>query len=185
LIYCIKRRICYEKTFIKLFITAFVFTSLAGCSKNKEVKVTDTSKKTVEKTVKVSNNNVEGKEENKTESVANNENDSKRKVKILIKHIVMWKLKDFSEGKNKLENAQIIKRDLEALKDKIRELKYIEVGININESEQAYDVVLYSEFNSIKDLNTYQNHEEHLKVAGFIRKVVDARIVTDYETNIK
>ncbi|NLZ47550.1 MAG: Dabb family protein [Clostridiales bacterium] len=103
----------------------------------------------------------------------------------MIKHIVMWKLKDFSEGKNKLENAQIIKRDLEALKDKIRELKYIEVGININESEQAYDVVLYSEFNSIKDLNTYQNHEEHLKVAGFIRKVVDARIVTDYETNIK
>ena len=89
----------------------------------------------------------------------------------MIKHIVMWKLKEFAEGKNKLENAQIIKRDLEALQDKIKEIRHIEVGININESEQAYDVVLYSEFNSIEDLNIYQNHQEHLRVAEFVGKV--------------
>jgi hypothetical protein len=102
----------------------------------------------------------------------------------LIKHIVMWKLKEFAEGKNKLENAQIIKRDLEALQDKIKEIRHIEVGININESEQAYDVVLYSEFNSIEDLNIYQNHQEHLRVAEFVGKVREARVVTDYETSI-
>ncbi|HCW03966.1 MAG TPA: stress responsive protein [Clostridium sp.] len=102
----------------------------------------------------------------------------------MIKHIVMWKLKEFAEGKNKLENAQIIKRDLEALQDKIKEIRHIEVGININESEQAYDVVLYSEFNSIEDLNIYQNHQEHLRVAEFVGKVREARVVTDYETSI-
>jgi hypothetical protein len=96
----------------------------------------------------------------------------------------MWKLKEFAEGKNKLENAQIIKRDLEALQDKIKEIRHIEVGININESEQAYDVVLYSEFNSIEDLNIYQNHQEHLRVAEFVGKVREARVVTDYETSI-
>ncbi len=101
----------------------------------------------------------------------------------LIKHIVMWKLKEFAEGKSKLENAQIIKSDLEALKDKIEQIKYIEVGININESEQAYDVVLYSEFNSMEDLNTYQNHPEHVKVAEFVGKVREARVVTDYDTS--
>jgi hypothetical protein len=105
-------------------------------------------------------------------------------VIVLIKHIVMWKLKEFAEGKNKLENAQIIKRDLEALQDKIKEIRHIEVGININESEQAYDVVLYSEFNSIEDLNIYQNHQEHLRVAEFVGKVREARVVTDYETSI-
>jgi len=95
----------------------------------------------------------------------------------------MWKLKEFAEGKSKLENAQIIKSDLEALKDKIEQIKYIEVGININESEQAYDVVLYSEFNSMEDLNTYQNHPEHVKVAEFVGKVREARVVTDYDTS--
>jgi len=104
-------------------------------------------------------------------------------VNDLIKHIVMWKLKEFAEGKSKLENAQIIKSDLEALKDKIEQIKYIEVGININESEQAYDVVLYSEFNSMEDLNTYQNHPEHVKVAEFVGKVREARVVTDYDTS--
>jgi hypothetical protein len=73
---------------------------------------------------------------------------------------------------------------LEALQDKIKEIRHIEVGININESEQAYDVVLYSEFNSIEDLNIYQNHQEHLRVAEFVGKVREARVVTDYETSI-
>ena len=32
----------------------------------------------------------------------------------MIKHIVMWKLQEFAEGRNKLENAKIIKEKLEA-----------------------------------------------------------------------
>lgn len=101
----------------------------------------------------------------------------------MIKHIVMWKLKDFAEGKSKLESAQMIKRDLENLKNKIEEIKFIEVGININDSDQAYDVVLYSEFDSMEALNTYQNHPEHIKVAEFVGKVREARIVADYDTS--
>lgn len=64
----------------------------------------------------------------------------------MIKHIVMWRLKEFAEGKSKLENANIIKINLEDLKHRIDEVKLIEVGVNINNSQQAYDVVLYSEF---------------------------------------
>lgn len=100
----------------------------------------------------------------------------------MIKHIVMWKLKEFAEEKDKLENAKTIKRDLENLQNKINQIRYIEVGININESEQAYDVILYSEFNSIEDLDTYQNHPDHVRISEFISKVRDTRVVTDYET---
>lgn len=99
----------------------------------------------------------------------------------MIKHIVMWKLKESAEGNSKLENAKIIKNGLEDLQGKIDALKFIEVGININESAQAYDLVLYSEFNSQKDLDTYQNHPQHLKVAEFIGKVKAERIVADYQ----
>lgn len=99
----------------------------------------------------------------------------------MIKHIVAWKLKNEAEGNNKDKNAKIIKERLESLKDVIKEIKKIEVGININTSNMAYDVVLYSEFESIEDLERYQKHPEHISVAEFVGKVKEDRIVVDYE----
>jgi hypothetical protein len=99
----------------------------------------------------------------------------------LIKHIVMWKLKDFAEGQTKSENLSIIKTRLEALKDKIEQIRFLEVGINLNQSEQAYDAVLCSEFSSLEDLNIYKNHPEHVKISQFVSKVREARVVVDYE----
>jgi len=99
----------------------------------------------------------------------------------LIKHIVMWKLKESAEGADKTENALKIKYGLEALKGKVETVKTIEVGININTTEAAYDVVLYSEFDCPEDLGAYQKHPEHVKVANFISKVRELRTVVDYE----
>ena len=89
----------------------------------------------------------------------------------MIRHIVVWKLKEFGEGKSKAENADIIKRDLENLINEISQIKAIEVGINFNKSAQASDIILNSEFETEEDLNIYQNHPAHLKVAGYIVKV--------------
>lgn len=99
----------------------------------------------------------------------------------MIKHIVMWKLKEVAEGNEKLENAKIIKAGLEALKNEISEIKFIEVGININETEKESDVVLVSEFESMEELDIYQNNEKHKEVATFIKKVVEKRVAVDYE----
>ena len=55
----------------------------------------------------------------------------------MVKHIVMWKLKEEAEGKTKKENAEIIKSSLESLKNKISEIVEIEVGINWNDSDAA------------------------------------------------
>lgn len=99
----------------------------------------------------------------------------------MIKHIVMWKLKDNAEGKDKLENARIIKEELEALTKDIKEIVNIEVGINIVEDAGAYDLVLYSEFANQDDLNIYQKHPAHVKVAEYIGKVRESRVVVDYE----
>lgn len=99
----------------------------------------------------------------------------------MIKHIVMWKLKDNAEGKSKLENAKFIKEGLEALKADIKEILSIEAGINIVEDPGAYDLVLYSVFESKEDLNIYQKHPQHVKIAEYIGKVREARVVVDYE----
>lgn len=95
----------------------------------------------------------------------------------MIKHIVMWKLKE----ENKMDSAQKIKKDLEALKGVIKGLNEIEVGIDFNKSDAAYDVVLYSTFDTKEDLNAYQIHPEHKKVGAFVAQVKVERIVVDYE----
>ena len=100
----------------------------------------------------------------------------------MIKHIVMWKLKDFAEGAKKNENAQSIKVQLEGLKNKIKEVRSMEVGININDSADSYDIALYSEFASLEDLKKYQHHPEHVKVADFIINLRLDRRVVDYQT---
>lgn len=100
----------------------------------------------------------------------------------MVKHIICFKLKDFAEGNPKSVNAKLVTGTLLSLKDKIKEIKYIEVGINAPKASQDnFDMVLYSEFNSFADLEIYQKHPEHVKAADFIKKVRDTRACVDYE----
>lgn len=99
----------------------------------------------------------------------------------MVKHIVMWKLKETAEGASKAENLKTAQAQLEALITKIPELKSLEVGIDFNRSAAAYDIVLVTAFESREALEAYQNHPEHRKVADFIGKIRQDRVVVDYE----
>ncbi|OCL26642.1 stress responsive protein [Orenia metallireducens] len=99
----------------------------------------------------------------------------------MIKHIVMWKMREEAEGANKKANIEKMKSMLEALEDKIEEIQAFEVGVNYNDSEAAYDLLLYSEFEDKDALARYQVHPDHVKVAEFVRKVAKDRAVVDYE----
>ncbi len=101
----------------------------------------------------------------------------------MIKHIVLWKLKASAEGASKEQNAERMKRELEALKTKIPQVRHIEVGMNILPSEASYDIALYSEFANEQDLDIYQKHPEHVRIAGFVGKVRESRVVVDYKTD--
>lgn len=96
----------------------------------------------------------------------------------MVKHIVMWKLKETAEGEDKKTNAIKIKKKLEALQDIMPGAYKMEVGINYNPG--GYDVVLYSEFDDHDALEGYQIHTEHLRVKDFIQKVITSRVVADY-----
>ena len=59
----------------------------------------------------------------------------------MIKHVVFFRLLDEAEGKTKLENAQIIRDGLLALRDKIDVLVDETVGINIpNAKNTDHDI---------------------------------------------
>lgn len=98
----------------------------------------------------------------------------------MIRHLVMWKVKA-TEERSKEENMQEMKVRLMALQGEIAELKEIAVGLNFNESDMAYDVVLESSFDSKEDLNAYQVNPKHQAVGAFVKTVAAARVVVDYE----
>ena len=97
----------------------------------------------------------------------------------MIIHLVMFK---FHED-NKIENIQKAKAMLEALVEKISPLNSMEVGIDFNQSERAFDLSLYSTFDSEEGLNEYAIHPEHLKVVEFIKTVTVQSKVVDYIKN--
>jgi hypothetical protein len=99
----------------------------------------------------------------------------------MVRHIVMWTLAESAESKSKEENLREVKIRLESLKASIPEIQFLEVGMNINSSEDAYDVVLVTEFKNEEALEHYQNHPDHIKVRDFLRKVRLRHAVVDYQ----
>lgn len=95
----------------------------------------------------------------------------------MIKHIILW---NFQERKGSEEDKLKIKNGLEELKNKIPGIIEIEVITNPIAGSNA-DIMLNSTFESIDALNNYQIHEEHVKVATFVRSVTCNRMCMDYE----
>ncbi|MCX6177819.1 MAG: Dabb family protein [Chlorobiales bacterium] len=99
----------------------------------------------------------------------------------MIKHIVMWWLKDSAHGNDLQTNAYLIQKKLQDLKGKIPVIIAIEVGIDCSRSENSGDVVLYSEFSDREALAAYQVHPEHQALIPFIVEASFERRVVDYE----
>ena len=95
----------------------------------------------------------------------------------MIVHIVMFKFRD--EGKE--SNIQEVVKRLNALVELIPALKKMEVGVNFTDSERAFDLSLYSTFDTKENLQSYAVHPEHLKVVELIKSVTLESKVVDYE----
>ncbi len=94
----------------------------------------------------------------------------------MIVHIVMFKFKE----ENKAQNVAKAKDMLTQLDRDLEIIKTMEVGVNFDESERAFDMSLYSKFDSKEDLSAYATHEKHLEVVKFIKSVATASKVVDY-----
>lgn len=94
----------------------------------------------------------------------------------MVVHIVMFKFKEH----NKQENILVVKSKLEALVSQIPTLLTMEVGIDFNKSDRAFDLSLYSTFDTKDDMRTYAIHPSHLEVLEFIKSVTMESRVVDY-----
>ena len=99
----------------------------------------------------------------------------------MVKHIVMWRLKEEVAGNTKSENISLIIGMLNELASIVREIESLELGENFNASEAAFDLVLITTHKDRDSLKKYMAHPEHQKIASFIRGVVEERKVVDFE----
>lgn len=98
----------------------------------------------------------------------------------MIKHVVFWKLAEKSDSALKSKSAAEIKAVLEELVNHIPQIKHIEVGENVNNSDAAFDVCLISVFESQEDLDIYQKHEKHIAAVQKIKHHFSDRAVCDF-----
>ena len=99
----------------------------------------------------------------------------------MVKHIILWQLKDEYASEEKAQIAAEIKAGLEGLKGKIPGLLDIHVQVDKLASSNA-DVMLDSSFESEEALKGYAVHEEHVKVADTkVRPHTKSRVCIDYE----
>ncbi len=103
----------------------------------------------------------------------------------MIRHIVMWKLKEEAGGATKKKNAEKLKLILEGLRINIDEIKAVEVGIQINsDDDEAYDVVLICDFETELDFQMYTRNPHHKKAINFIESVTEKRRYVDYMVDL-
>ncbi len=99
----------------------------------------------------------------------------------MVKHIILWKLKEEYTEEQKAEIKKGIKEGLEGLKGKIPGL--IDVKVNINGlPSSTVDLMLDTSFESEAALKGYSVHPEHVAVANSkVRPYTSVRSCLDFE----
>lgn len=99
----------------------------------------------------------------------------------MVKHVILWQLKDELSAEEKNDVKKGIKEGLEGLAGKIPGLTEIKVQIEGLASSNA-EVMLDSTFESEEALKGYAVHPEHVAVAdGKVRPYTKTRMCLDYE----
>lgn len=92
----------------------------------------------------------------------------------MIKHIVMWRLKDTND-------AGRFKAGLDSCRELVPGMLAFEVAIRTAGLDANCDVVLYSVFQDSAALAADQNHPHHQYVSSGLGALRESRSVLDYE----
>lgn len=101
----------------------------------------------------------------------------------MVKHIVLFKLKETLSQEEKLKVMNDFKAAVEALPAKIGFIRHLFVGLNANPAEK-WDICLDSEFDSLEDVRAYAVHPDHVAAAGILKEAKADRACVDYEYSL-
>lgn len=94
----------------------------------------------------------------------------------MIKHIVMWKLKNPGD-------AAKFKAQLDSCKGLVPGMREFEAAVRTDGLEANVDVVLVSAFDDKAALQAYLEHPVHVEVSAVLGGLRESRTVLDYETH--
>ena len=99
----------------------------------------------------------------------------------MIKHVILWTLKNEYSEEEKAQIKRGIKQNLEGLSGKIPGLLEIKVNTDGLASSNA-DLMLDSSFENVEALKNYAVHPEHMHVADtYVRPFTATRSCLDFE----
>lgn len=99
----------------------------------------------------------------------------------MVKHVIIWKLKEEIQGEDKTKVLAEMKEHLEALVGKVPGLLRLEIITKPLASSNG-DVMLDSELENEEALKGYQSHPDHVAVANaYVRPYTEVRLCMDYE----
>lgn len=99
----------------------------------------------------------------------------------MIRHIVMFKLKDFTGETEKTAAAEKVKLRLDELPSKIGVIRNYSAGIDIRKLSWSFDIVLTMDFDTMSDLETYIIHPVHQEFITFNKDYTLEKVCIDYE----
>ncbi|WP_027796388.1 Dabb family protein [Paraburkholderia acidipaludis] len=98
----------------------------------------------------------------------------------MIRHIVMWQLKESAEGATREENLVKFKALLEGCRNLVPGTLHLEVGLAEPGLASTFDIALVSDFADKAALDAYQDHPDHVVVKQFAKAVTEGRQCVDY-----
>jgi heme-degrading monooxygenase HmoA len=96
----------------------------------------------------------------------------------MIRHIVAWNLTP-TDPAERTTTFEELKANIEGLVGVVPGLNSATVSRDVGSTAGNWDVVLISEHDDEEALAVYQQHPEHVVVAGFTRSVTKDRVCID------
>ena len=98
----------------------------------------------------------------------------------MIRHIVMWNLKEYAEEADKAVNLEKAKALLLSCAKVVPGIRTFEVATATAGMDCTNDLVLHMLVDDAQVLAAYQNHPDHLAIKPFMKAVVQERRCMDY-----
>ena len=99
----------------------------------------------------------------------------------MIRHIVMFKLKDIKDEKEKNQLIETLVASFSKLKTTIDSVSEYDVYRNQGQNPSAYDVIINSTFESWGNLKAYSAHPNHQACIKENKIIAKEKTVIDYE----
>lgn len=101
----------------------------------------------------------------------------------MIRHIVMWNLKDHAEGADKAANLEKAKALLLSCAQVVPGIRTFEVATATPGMDCTNDLVLHMLLDDAQVLADYQIHPQHVAIKPFMKAVVKERRCMDFNVD--